>query len=137
MEISYSSDVTSIISEQLSGFFVGWKNKPDEATLKRLLERSDEVIVATDSTKKVIGFVTAITDGVLSAYIPFLEVLPEFQKQGIGAELVKRMLARLEQYYMVDIMCDKDLQPFYEKFGLQPSTGMVKRNYPNQSGRNA
>jgi ribosomal protein S18 acetylase RimI-like enzyme len=72
---------------------------------------------------------------VLSAYIPFLEVLPEYQNQGIGKELVNRMLKELDEIYMVDLICDKDLQPFYEKVGMLKAAGMIVRNYEMQSGK--
>jgi predicted N-acetyltransferase YhbS len=63
-----------------------------------------------------------------------LEVLPAYQKQGIGSALVTRMLARLRHHYMIDLMCDPDLQPFYERFGMRPYTAMLYRNYDRQSG---
>ena len=69
-------------------------------------------------TGRVVGFVTAISDGVLSAFIPLLEVLPAHQGQGIGSELVRRMLSELEDFYMVDLVCDPELEPFYRRFEL-------------------
>lgn len=136
MNIIYSQEVSSLTTNQLEGFFVGWKNKPSEATLKKILENSEEALVAIDTnTNQVVGFITAITDGVLSAYIPFLEVVPAYHKQGIGQELTKRMLEALKPYYMVDIVCDEHLVPFYEKAGLKRSVAMIRRNYEQQSGR--
>jgi ribosomal protein S18 acetylase RimI-like enzyme len=77
----------------------------------------------------VVGFVTAISDGVLSAYIPLLEVLPEYQGRGIGAELVRRLLDRLGGLYMVDLCCDEDVVGFYERLGLARwDAGMGLRN---------
>jgi precorrin-8X/cobalt-precorrin-8 methylmutase len=67
---------------------------------------------------RVIGFATAISDGVLSAYVPLLEVLPEHQGRGIGTELMRRLLIRLGGLYMVDLACDEELAPFYERLGL-------------------
>ncbi|MBT3220276.1 MAG: GNAT family N-acetyltransferase [Proteobacteria bacterium] len=84
----------------------------------------------------VIGFVTAISDGVLAAYIPFLEVLPDYQGRGIGQQLVKRILDLLGDLYMVDLLCDGDLQPFYERLGMTRATGMMLRRYEMQSGSN-
>ena len=55
----------------------------------------------------------------LSAYVPLLEVLPEYRGQGIGTELMRRLLARLEHLYMVDLSCDAELEPFYEPLGLR------------------
>ena len=92
------------------------------------------VIAIDEHSNKVVGFITAISDGVLSAYIPFLEVLPEYKNKGIGKKLVKQMLQELDNIYMVDLCCDDDLVPFYEKFGVIKVNGMVVRNYEMQSG---
>ena len=78
--------------------------------------------------------VNAVSDGVLAAYIPLLEVLPGYQDHGIGSELVRRMLETLSGLYMVDLLCDAELQPFYTRFGMRPATGMFVRNYSAQSG---
>jgi predicted N-acetyltransferase YhbS len=64
-----------------------------------------------------------------------LEVLPQYQGQGIGRELVVRMLEKLDGLYMIDLTCDLKLQPFYKKMGMQPHTGMMIRNFDRQSGR--
>lgn len=82
----------------------------------------------------MIGFIAAITDGVLSAYIPFLEVLPQHQAKGIGQELAQKMLEKLKGLYMIDLSCDPKVQPFYERLGMEPSVGMRLRNYSNQNG---
>jgi predicted N-acetyltransferase YhbS len=71
----------------------------------------------------------------LSAYIPLLEVLPEYQNQGIGKELVRRILEELQDFYMIDTVCDEKLQTYYEKFGMLKSAGMILRNYKKQSGK--
>ena len=78
---------------------------------------SSHVVLARDG-RRVVGFVTAISDGVLSAYIPLLEVLPEYQGRGIGKELTRRLLSSLDELYMVDVACDEDVAPFYESLGL-------------------
>jgi ribosomal protein S18 acetylase RimI-like enzyme len=119
----------------LEGFFEGWPNPPTPETHLRLLEQSDEVILAVDGVSgEVVGFITAISDGVLAAYIPLLEVRPAYRGQGIGTALVRRMLDRLDDLYMVDLLCDPALQPFYAALGMRPATGMMVRNYEQQSG---
>ncbi|MEI4769079.1 GNAT family N-acetyltransferase [Psychrobacillus sp. FJAT-51614] len=132
----YKNSLEGISSEMLKGFFVDWLNPPNLQTHLNLLKKSSKVIIAIDdNTKQIVGFVTAISDGVLSAYIPFLEVLPEYKNKGIGKELVKQMLIELEDIYMIDLCCDDDLVPYYEKFGMRKSNGMIFRNYKMQSGR--
>lgn len=83
---------------------------------------------------QIVGFITAISDDVLSAYIPLLEVLPEYKNKGIGKELVKRMLKELDKIYMIDLCCDEDLIPYYKKFGMIQGNAMLLRNYKMQSG---
>jgi len=78
---------------------------------------------------QVVGFVTALSDGVLSAYLPLLEVLPAQRQRGVGTELVRRVLDKVGPRYMVDVMCDADVFAFYERLGFHPSTGGVLRNY--------
>lgn len=48
------------------------------------------VFAQNDDTNQVVGFITAISDGVLSAFIPFLEGLPEYKNQGISKTNVNR-----------------------------------------------
>jgi ribosomal protein S18 acetylase RimI-like enzyme len=133
--INYVYSSEGITADQLHGFFVGWPNPPSPEVHLQLLQKSDEVILAVDtSSGEIIGFITAITDRVLTAYIPLLEVLPAYQHQQVGKTLVQKMLERLSIYYMVDLLCDTDLQPFYEQFGMKHSTGMFFRNYDKQSG---
>ncbi|WP_214484416.1 GNAT family N-acetyltransferase [Bacillus sp. SM2101] len=134
--MKYTSSLDGVTHEMLEGFFVDWSNPPSPETHLRLLTNSYKVIIAIDETNnQVVGFITAISDGILSAYIPLLEVLPAYKNKGVGKELVTRMLQELNDMYMIDVMCDEDLQPYYEKFGMIRSSGLIIRNYNKQSGR--
>ncbi len=96
------------------------------------------MVLAKDADR-VVGFVTALTDGVLMAYLPLLEVLPEYQGRGIGTELVRRVLGELDRHhrelsgdpdggmYGIDLCCDDDVVPFYRRLGFQRVNGMVLR----------
>jgi len=135
MKIVYLSTLDKISELEISGFFVGWPNPPNEEVLMKIFKRSYRVILATDKNK-LVGFINALSDGVLSSYIPLLEVLPEYQGKGIGKELFKRMKKELEHMYMIDLVCDEDLVLYYEKLGMIKSNGAMIRNYKNQNGEN-
>ena len=99
-----------------------------------MLEAASEVILARNDLGELVGFVTAITDGVFAAYIPLLEVLPSAQGHGIGRTLVQRMLARLQACYMIDLVCDEDVVAFYEQLGGSRLDGVGWRNYERLEG---
>ncbi len=132
--ITYLESLDGVTPAQLEGsFFVGWPTPPSPATHHRILANSDKIVLALDDHQNVVGFITAISDDISCAYIPHLEVLPAHQGQGIGSQLVGRMLARLQHLYMIDLVCDPDLQPFYARLGLRPCAAMVIRNFDRQS----
>lgn len=133
--IRYIDSTDKVEPAQLTGFFVGWPNPPPPERHLALLKGSSQIVLAMDDDSgRVVGFITAVSDGVLSAYIPLLEVLPEYQGLGIGTELVRRMLAQLRHLYMIDLLCDTEIQPYYERLGMRRATGMMLRNYNRQSG---
>jgi ribosomal protein S18 acetylase RimI-like enzyme len=125
--IRYEHSAEAVNADQLGGFFEGWPNPPAASTHLASLKRSDHVVLALDG-RRVVGFITAISDGVLSAYIPLLEVLPTYRKRGIGSELVRRMLEKLRGLYMVDLVCDPEMQDFYARLGMKAYTAMIIRN---------
>ena len=133
-EITYTNSLADITADHLlGGFFAGWPNPPTPATHLRILANSAAVELALSADGTVVGFITAISDGVSCAYLPFLEVLPAYQGRGIGTELVRRMLARLSRLYMVDLVCDESLKPFYQRLGMHACTSMSVRHHDRQS----
>ena len=129
-EIEYRETAEGLEARQLAGFFVDWLRQPTPEAHLDILHSSANVVVALDEeSDQVVGFVTAISDGVLSAYISLLEVLPEWQSRGIGSEVMRRLLKQLEGLYMVDVLCDPDVQAYYARFGMRRSQGMCIRRY--------
>ncbi len=131
--MNYTTNTNILDQVELDGFFVGWPNPPSSSVFKKMLKQSYRVVLAHENGK-LIGFINSLSDGVLSAYIPLLEVLPEYQGKGIGGELVQRLQEELKHLYMVDLLCDEDLIPYYEKLGMMKATGALIRNYDRQNG---
>lgn len=126
--IDYRDTAAGIRPEQLDGFFEGWPAPPSPQDHLRILEQSSHVLLAVDrGSGQVVGFITAVSDGVLAAYIPLLEVLPGWRGRGIGTELARRMLKRLKGFYAVDLLCDPGFQSFYARLGMRPACGMMIR----------
>lgn len=135
--LAYQTTTDGLTEDQLTGgFFQGWPNPPSPATHLRILEASDHKVVAIRDGR-VIGFIAAISDGVLSAYITLLEVLPEEQGKGIGHSLMNQLLDDIGDIYMIDLTCDAHFSRFYAELGFATSTGMSRRDYAMQAGRPA
>ncbi|MBG0827119.1 GNAT family N-acetyltransferase [Planomonospora sp. ID67723] len=134
--IRYTDAVDAIRAEQLQGFFVGWPRAASPEQHLAVLRGSHRAVVAVDDgTDRVVGFVNMISDGVLTAYIPWLEVLPDYQDRGIGSELMRRILDGAEHLYSVDLLCEASLQPYYERFGMLPVPGMSRLDRSVLRGR--
>jgi ribosomal protein S18 acetylase RimI-like enzyme len=128
--IQYKDTFDGIEEYSLDGFCDGWKKPLSINQIKELVANSSfKVLVIDDTNKKIVGIITALSDNVNWAFIPYLEVLPEYQRQGIGTDLMKRMLANLANINCIDLTCDPEMRPFYERFGMLKSEGMVIRRY--------
>jgi predicted N-acetyltransferase YhbS len=129
--IIYTDSLDNITAGQLGGgFFEGWTRPLSPEMHLRTLHAASAAIVALDTeTNQVVGYITMLTDGLITAFIPNLEVLSAYQRQGIGSELMRRMLEKLERIQSIDLMCDPGMQPFYARFGMRPLVGMAIRNF--------
>jgi ribosomal protein S18 acetylase RimI-like enzyme len=128
--IQYIDSVAAITPDMLQGFFVSWRKPHTSEVHLQILQNSHFVQLALETeTNRIVGFCNVISDGIQAAFISMLEVLPEYQQQGIGSELMRRMLKRLRHIPAVDLTCDAEIQTFYKRFGMLPSVGMVIRNY--------
>ncbi|MCX6971070.1 MAG: GNAT family N-acetyltransferase [Verrucomicrobia bacterium] len=126
--IEYRHNLEGITDDALSGFFVGWPSPPSVSKFREILEKSYAVVLAWDSERsEVIGFATAISDRVFAAFMPLLEVKAEYQKRGIGSELVRRIESQLGGMYSIDIVCDPELESFYSRLGYVSLCGQAKR----------
>jgi predicted N-acetyltransferase YhbS len=126
--IAYRDHLEELTPEALRGFFVGWPTPPTPEQHWEILERSSAFVLAYDTdTREVVGFVTALSDGVFSAFIPLLEVRPSHQKRGIGKALVQQIEQRLAGVYSIDLVCDPELVPYYATLGYQSLAGQGKR----------
>lgn len=126
--IRYRLDLDGLTSHDLAGFWEGWPNPPGpERRLAALRSSEVAVLAIDDAAGRVVGVATAVGDGNLAAFIPFLEVLPAYRGQGIGHELIRRILDRLADRYAVDLVCDDDLVLFYETLGFNRHTAMIVR----------
>lgn len=130
MSLHWTEDMSTLHEDQLAGFFVGWPTRPSPAQHLRSLRGAQHAVAVLEDGAPgaaAVGFVTVVGDGSLVAFVPWLEVLPEWQGRGLGRELLRRAVAAVPAAYSVDLVCDDDVAPFYERLGWSRLVGMGLR----------
>ena len=96
---------------------VGWTNyTSNPIMLQNALEHSLFILTARDEEGKLIGFLRAVGDGYSILYIQDIIVLPEYQRQGIGTQLLRQTLEYFNEVYQIILITDSEVKTiaFYE-----------------------
>jgi GNAT superfamily N-acetyltransferase len=95
----------------------GWSSAEKAAELRNGLHNSDSLLSAW-ANEELVGLGNAISDGYLVVYYPHLLVLPEYQGQGIGTELMKRLMEKYQGFHQHILVADGRAIEFYQKSGF-------------------
>jgi predicted N-acetyltransferase YhbS len=131
--ISYTDSLQGITPCQLQGFLAHWDFVPPEGTLLEILRGSSHFIVARQDSE-VVGYIAVLCDHVSCAYISHLEVRAQHRNNGVGKELVQRLLSRIGDVHGIYLGCAPSVEPFYEKLGFTKATGMKRRKQRSSDG---
>ena len=106
-------------AEQLESLFlsVEWSSGHFPDKLVMAMQGFDTVISAWDG-EKLIGMICALDDGVMTAYIHYLLVDPEYHGQTVGRTLVDMTKEKYRDYLRIVLVAYKDETHFYEKCGF-------------------
>ena len=96
----------------------GWSSAEKPELLRKALIGSDALVTAWDETR-LVGLGNANSDGCLVVYYPHLIVHPDYQRQGIGREIMRRLMHRYEQYHQQMLVADGNAIEFYRKCGFR------------------
>lgn len=103
---------------------VGMASRPPE--LHRKAFEASHTAVFAYSDGQLVGFGRAISDGAYQAAVYEMAVVPEFQKQGIGAQIMQAILDRLPGCNVI-LYASPGKEDFYRKLGLRKmKTGMAR-----------
>jgi len=121
MNITYSH---TIAPEEYNALrlSVGWEAIETGLAAKGL--QNTAFIVCARDGEKAVGTARVITDYGYVVYIADVIVRPEYQGQGLGKEIMARIMDYIRQNTapgqrkFVNLMAKKGTEPFYEKLGL-------------------
>ena len=111
---------------------VGWTNYTNQPQmLEQSLAHSLAIYVARDG-EEIVGLVRLVGDGFSSVFVQDLIVLPSYQRQGIGSDLMKEALEDFKDAYQVQLVTEQTEKTlgFYRSLGFETlstydCTGMI------------
>ena len=112
---------------------VGMASRPPELLQKSFT--ASAVVVFAYANGQPVGFGRAISDGAYQAAVYEMAIVPEFQKQGIGAQIMQAILDRLPGCNVI-LYASPGKEDFYRKLGFRRmKTGMARFQAPDAMAR--
>ena len=101
---------------------VGWSsgNYPDKLVVA--LKNSSSVFSAWDGNT-LVGLVNVLDDGIMTAYIHYLLIMPEYQHAGIGKKLIEKVIEKYQDYLRIVLIAYDKEAGFYEHCGFEAGEG--------------
>ncbi len=93
--------------------------------VRRAFEKSNVVCFAKDQMRLVAAG-RALSDGEYHATIYDVVVDPEYQRRGIGSQVMIELLARLPVWRVL-LVADREVQPFYRRLGFDGYDDVMAR----------
>jgi len=78
--------------------------------------------------EKLVGLISAISDGYLNVYITYLIIKPEYQRMGLGKKLVDGFCKRYEGIGRRLLTTGLDKEEFYNKCGFKTKDSIAMFN---------
>jgi len=119
MNITYK-DTHDFGREQLEDLFlsVEWSSGHYPDKLVTAMRNFKTVFSAWDG-EKLIGMICVMDDGIMTAYVHYLLVDPEYQGKHIGRELVRMVHEKYADYLRIAVIAYNDELHFYENCGFK------------------
>ncbi len=91
-----------------------------------IILNNSSFIVAYVNNNKLVAFARVLTDYFSHAYIYDVIVEQDFRKSGLGKILINAILnhEKLANIKSIELICRKELMPFYEQFGFTADYGL-------------
>jgi len=107
---------------------IGWDNNtgPFSVISKRLY-----TYFTARKDGKLVGFIDVLSDGIADSYLQDLAIHPNFQRKGIGTELVKKAIRFLQKNKIkcIQVTFNPECENFFKRFGFHIyKAGVIDRD---------
>ena len=104
----------------------GWEKRVANAEKFRLMmENASRTVVAFDG-ERIVGFARALCDEVSNGYIGTVAVAEDFRGQGIGREIVRRLVGDNPEITWV-LRAGRGSEEFWKKMGFSRSDAAMEK----------
>ena len=97
---------------------VEWSSGHYPDKLVTAMEHFETVFTAWDGDK-LVGLICAMDDGIMTAYVHYLLVRPDYQGMGIGKKLVEKIKDTYKEYLRIVLVAYNDEVGVYESCGFE------------------
>lgn len=120
LEIEYRTNAPLSIEEIIRVYDSSGLKRPtkDVERIRQMFDNSNFVMTAWLG-ERVIGISRALTDFSFCCYLSDLAVEKEYQKQGVGKELIRRTKEELGDEVMVLLLSAPAAMEYYPKIGME------------------
>ena len=119
MQLIFQEDLERVDWERLADIYGrAYGNRMPVQRIENIFRRSYVTSLAY-LDGQLVGGIYAFFDGELDATIHGLAVVPDFQRRGIGTQLIKSILSAFPKHIAVLCTAEEKYQDFYRKFGFQ------------------
>ena len=125
MELKFQNDCLDIDWELVPEILKEAGMSFHDADIHRKTFSASASVVFVFDEQQLIGFGRAISDGVVQAAIYDVAVLPSWQGQGVGKQIIQKIVASLPGCNFI-LYASPGKEPFYEKLNFRRmKTGMA------------
>jgi len=97
---------------------VEWSSGHYPEKLAIAMQNSSTVYTAWDGDK-LVGLINVLDDNIMTAYIHYLLINPQFQGKGIGKSLVNYIRTKYKEYLRIVLIAYDKETPFYKNLGFE------------------
>ena len=119
MQITYK-DIHDFKRDDLEQLFlsVEWSSGHYPEKLVIAMQNYETVFSAWDEDR-LVGMICAMDDGIMTAYVHYLLIDPEYQGKHIGQHLVELLKEKYSDYLRIVLNAYNDKLPFYRSLGFK------------------
>ena len=104
----------------------GWEKRvADAERYRKMITNASRTVVAVDGVR-IVGFARALCDGASNGYIGTVAVAEDKRGQGIGREMVRRLMGEDPNITWV-LRAGRGSEEFWKKIGFEDSTVAMER----------